>query len=123
MSAAPRRLVPAVVLTAFLALGGIAWGSPANDTCSEVCVVEVENQLSETDIEVYVCPTDMCDYIGDVPALSSKTFDLPEGEWEHVQLHVRESPTHEFINLRCVPHFEDGKARAVIRPGDPLERC
>lgn len=109
--------------TAGSELPGVARDSPADEACTENCTVEVENQLEDTDIEVYVCPTKECDYLGDVSALKSKTFDLPEGEWEHVQLHIRESPTHKFINLRCAREFEDAEAHAVIRPGDPLERC
>lgn len=123
MLAAPGRLLPAVALLALFGLGGVAWNSPAGDSCSEDCAVEVENQLSDTEIAVYVCPTKMCDYYGEVPALESKTFDLPERDWEHVQLHVRESLTNRFINLRCAHRFEDGKARVVIRPDDELERC
>lgn len=83
----------------------------------------MDNQFEHIDIEVYVCPTKECDYLGDVSALGSKTFDLPEGEWEQVQLHIRETPTHKFINLRCVREFENGTAHAVIRPEDSLERC
>lgn len=123
MLVAPGRLIPAVALLALFGLGGMPWDSPADDPCSKDCEVEVENQLTDTDIEVYVCPTEMCDYIGDVSALESKTFDLPERDWEHVQLHIRELPTNRFINLRCARQFEDGKARVVIRPGDTLERC
>lgn len=123
MSAAPSRLIPVITLLALFGLGGLAWGSPADDSCSEDCEVEVANQLSATDIEVYVCPTEMCDYFGDVAALESKAFDLPERDWEHVQLHIRESPTHKFIKLRCARQFADRKAGVVIRPGDTLERC
>lgn len=104
-------------------LPGLAWGSAVDQPCQENCSVEVENQFEETDIEVYVCPTKDCNYYGDVSAMKSKAFDLPEGEWEHVQLHIREAPTHRFINLRCVREFEDGTARAVIRPEQSLERC
>lgn len=104
-------------------LPGVAWESSINQPCTENCSVEVENQFEDTDIEVYVCPTKECDYLGDVSATKSKTFELPQGEWEYVQLHLRKAPTHKFINLRCAREFEDGKARAVIQPEQSLERC
>ncbi len=101
----------------------LAADARVDPTCSEDCSVQVVNSFEDTDIEVYLCPTKASDYIGDVSALKSKTFDLPDGEREHVQLHIRESPTQEFINLRCARQFDDGKARAVIEPDQPLERC
>lgn len=122
MSSASYRLVQAIVV-AVLAIGSAAWGSAIDSQCTEDCAVEVENQLPDTEIEVYLCPTFKCDYIGNVATQKSKVFELPEQEWEYVQLHIREAPTHKFINLRCERHFVDRTARVTIQPTDTLERC
>lgn len=90
--------------------------------CEGNCTVRVDNRL-DTDIEVYLCVTEVCDPLGNVSVQGLETFELPERRWEYVQLHLRESPTHRFISLKCERQFRNGEALAVVEDPTLRERC